>query len=418
MAYGTIRQVLSLGSCLLGGAVAGCSAAGASSSPIFEVDDDAPIAQPSPSDTAPSAASGGGRLPQDESAPAPARAGDAACATARAEVERVQQPVDIIIALDNSGSMDDEARAVESNINVNFASILQDSQVDYRVILVSEHRERALQDTAVCILSPLSTLAACPSDAPGPAERFFQYSTEVDSEDSFDVLLETYDGQRQDDFGLAPRGWSEWLRPGAKKVFLEISDDDADTSASSFMSSLTTLAPEQFGTDPSQASFVWHSIVGIAQRAVASDPYVAADPVENRECTGDVANAGTTYQELSRLTGGLRFPICEFQGYDAVFRRIADDVVKGSGGACDFAIPEPPAGRELDLDTVAVSYQPGDGGAPRLLGRATSPALCGPDAFVADGTGVRICPEACDVIVADQNAAVDVLFTCQSTLLR
>jgi hypothetical protein len=421
MATRTVRQALSLGSLWLAGAAAACSPAGASAPPLFEDEGGgAPIAPSSPSGPAqPAAPGGGGVLPQNENPPAPGASSDPeSCATVRAEVERVQQSVDIIIALDNSGSMDDEARAVEANINVNFASILQESQVDYRVILVSEHRERNLQDTAVCILSPLSTLSACPSDAPGPGERFFQYATEVDSEDSFDVLLETYDGQRADDFGLAPGGWSEWLRPGAKKVFLEISDDDSDTSASAFVGSLTSLAPDQFGADPSQASFVWHSIVGIAQRPVASDPYLAADPVEDRECTGDVANAGTTYQELSRLTGGLRFPICEFAGYDAVFRRIAEDVVQGSGGACEFALPDPPAGRALDLDTVAVSYQPGSGGAPRLLGRATSPALCGPDAFVADGAGVRICPEACEVIVADARASVEVLFTCQSTLLR
>jgi hypothetical protein len=411
----TVRQALSLGSLWLAAAAA-CNPAG-TSPPLFEDEvSSAPSAPPAPAQPA---AGGGGVLPQNEDPPASGASNDPeSCATVRAEVERVQQPVDIIIALDNSGSMDDEARAVEANINVNFASILRESQVDYRVILVSEHRERTPQDTAVCILSPLSTLSTCPSDVPGSGDRFFQYSTEVDSQDSFDVLLETYDGQRADDFGLAPGGWSEWLRPGAKKVFLEISDDDSDTSASAFVGSLTALAPEQFGADPSQASFVWHSIVGIAQRPVASDPYLATDPVEDRECTGDVANAGTTYQELSRLTGGLRFPICEFSGYDAVFRRIAEDVVQGTAGACDFAIPEPPSGRALDLDTVAVSYQPGSGDAPRLLGRATSPALCGPDAFVADGAGVHICPEACEVIVADPRASVDVLFTCENTLLR
>jgi hypothetical protein len=370
-----------------------------------------------PSDTSPG--SGVTSPPPGIGGPGPAPAAETAgaCATASAEVEIVRLPVDIIIALDNSGSMDDEARAVEANINVNFAAILQQTQVDYRVILVSEHRERDLQDTAICILSPLSTLSRCPSDQPGPTDRFFQYSTEIDSSDSFDVLLETYDGRRADDFELAPNGWREWLRPGAQKVFVEITDDDANTSAAEFVDGLTALAPEHFGADPSQPGFVWHSIVGLVQRQTATDPYGPADPIEEREC-GDVFNVGTTYQELSRSTGGLRFPICEFDGYDAVFQRIAENVVQTSGGACEFALPAPPGGRALDLDKVAVSYRPSSGEPPQLLGRVTAAADCRAGAFVVDGAGVHLCPEACDVVSADAAAAVDVLFTCESTLLR
>jgi hypothetical protein len=44
-----------------------------------------------------------------------------ACARAEAMAELVKEPVDIILLLDNSGSMDDELDAVERNINVNFA---------------------------------------------------------------------------------------------------------------------------------------------------------------------------------------------------------------------------------------------------------------------------------------------------------
>jgi hypothetical protein len=364
--------------------------------------------------------SGTGTPPGSLSEPVPAPSVDLeSCLTVSSQVELVKEAVDIIVTIDNSGSMDDESRAVEQNINVNFANILEQSAIDFRVILVSEHRESDGQDTAVCIASPLSSIATCPSEEPGPSERFFQYATEVNSRNSFDILLETFDGTREDDFGLAPLGWSEWLRPQAKKVFLEITDDNANTSALEFASALTALSPEQFGSDPSQLEFVWHSIVGLAERPVATDAYAPSDPVEDEECTGDVYNAGTVYQELSRLTGGLRFPICEFAGYDAVFRRIADDVVLRTGGSsCDFEIPAPPSGRMLDLDKVAVSYQPSGGGAPLLLGRATSETQCGPDAFVVDGVGVHLCPQACALVGADLSASVEVLFTCESTLLR
>jgi hypothetical protein len=401
---------------------AGCGAAGASSEPSYDED----AVTPAPVTPAPvNPASGTGPSPSptpslvSDSPSEPAASGDPdACVSVSAAVEVIRQPVDIIIAIDNSGSMDDEARAVETNINVNFAAILEQSGVDYRVILVSEHRENDLQDTAVCIASPLSSVAACPSDAPGPSARFFHYATGINSRNSFEVLLETFNGEREDEFELAPNGWSEWLRPEAKKVFLEITDDNSNTPVVEFISALTQLAPEQFGTDPSQLRFVWHSIVGLAELPVATDPYAPADPIETRECTGNVYNAGAVYQELSRLTGGLRFPICEFDGYDAVFRRIAADVVQNTTTVCNFAIPAPPEGRVLDLDKVAVSYQPGGGGTPLLLGRAATAADCRADGFVMDAATVSLCPQACDVVGTDDHASVSVLFTCESTLLR
>lgn len=400
----------------------GCAAGGASGEPLFEDLPAPPEAlQPQASVTATEQAApalpGPPLLLEGTEAP-DSSADESSCVTARAAVELVREPVDIIIALDNSGSMDDEARAVEANINVSFAAILEESRVDYRVILVSEHRERSAQDTAVCITSPLSTLSACPAAQPGPGERFFHYSVSIGSSNSFNVLLESFHGEREDDFGLAPLGWSQWLRPGAKKVFLELSDDDANDTATEFVASLTELAPDDFGPAPNELRFVWHSIVGLAERAVPTEPHAPVDPIEEEECDGDVFNAGRTYQELSRLTGGLRFPICQFDGYSAVFRRIAEDVAEGRGVACNFAIPEPPSGRAIDLDTVAVSYQPGGGGEPRQLGRVSDAAVCGADGFLVDATGVRLCPEACGVIESDDSAVVDVLFTCQDTLLR
>ena len=58
------------------------------------------------------------------------------CATAQAEATLTKEPVDIILVLDNSGSMAQELQAVEDNINKNFASILATGDADYRVILI------------------------------------------------------------------------------------------------------------------------------------------------------------------------------------------------------------------------------------------------------------------------------------------
>jgi hypothetical protein len=348
-----------------------------------------------------------------------------ACARAEAMAELVTEPVDIILLLDNSGSMDDELDAVERNINVNFAQILTDSMVDYRVILISRHRKAARDanaeaSTSICVEAPLSGLAACPAEDPVFSERFFHFFTKIESTNSFDVALDTYyppiATDNQDRSDQAPLGWSEWLREGAKKVFLELSDDNEDMSPDLFIAGLIQEGPEHFGTDPAAPSFVFHSIIGVAEKAVPTDPYLPNEAVSSERCP-DVTTAGETYQELSRRTGGLRFPICGFDAYDVVFRRIAEDVVTRTIVACDFALPPAPAGTELVLDNIAVNHVFGDGSGNSTLGQVLDPADCGPDAFYFDGDRVVLCPEACDVVRADANAAVEVLFTCESTVI-
>lgn len=369
---------------------------------------------------------------------------DQACVIDRAAAVLVKQSVDIIVLLDNSGSMEDEAAAVEANINLNFASVLENSGVDYRVILISRHRRELREDsgessTSICVQTPLSGLANCDNaEEPVFSERFFQYSTKVESHDSFDIALDTYqppvaNDDRKEKFGHAPLGWSDWLRPDAKKVFLEVTDDDElltdeddddienneEISATEFVSRLTTLAPLHFGSDPAHPNFVFHSIVGLAEKDPAAAAYLPEEAVQAGKCTGnegDVTNSGETYQELSRLTGGLRFPLCQFDAYDVVFQRIAEDVVLTRGVACDFPIPEPPRGLELDLNNIAISYS-GSGSNAVQFGQAPSVGDCQADAFYVEGSRLTLCPTTCSRINSDPLAAVTVLFTCESQLI-
>jgi hypothetical protein len=351
-----------------------------------------------------------------------------ACVINTAQAEFVQQAVDIILMLDNSGSMADELQAVEENLNVNFASILAGSGVDYRVILLSRHRREGRDveeeaSTSVCVTTPLSALTDCTA-APEPvfSDRFFQYSTKLESTDSFDIMLDTYlpPFDDEDQFDHAPNGWSEWLRPGAKKVFLELTDDNEDMSAAEMLRQLTSMAPQHFGSDPASPNFVFHSIIGIVEKNPPTEAYLPNEPIQMGVCTGNsnaVDNAGATYQELSRLTGGLRFPLCEFDAFDVVFRTIAQDVVLTSNIACDFAIPPPPQGLTLDLANVAIQYAPGDGSAAVQFGQAPTLDACQPNAFYVANDRLNLCPDACSNIRRDPRANIAVLFTCESQII-
>jgi hypothetical protein len=165
---------------------------------------------------------------------------------------------------------------------------------------------------------------------------------------------------------------------------------------------------------------VFHSIVGLAEKDPPTAAWLPDEAVTEQKCTGndgDVTSAGETYQELSRLTGGLRFPLCQFDAYDVVFQRIAQDVVLTRNVACDFAIPPPPPGLELNLDNIAISYASGTAGTTEQLGQAPSADDCQDDAFYIAGGRLNLCPGSCASIRSDPLAAVSVLFTCESQII-
>jgi hypothetical protein len=404
-----------------GGVVSAADSAMYEGPSFFEQDVASPVTEPLPG--APSEGVGGLVEPPSNDVPL-------ACVIDKESAELVRQPVDIILLLDNSGSMSDELEAVEANINVNFASILASSDVDYRVILISRHRQEPRDaseeaSTSICVSSPLSGLEDC-SEAEQPvfSERFFQYSTKLESNDSFDVLIDTYappfGSDREEKFDQAPLGWSAWLRTGAKKVVLEMTDDDEDMPIDAFVSALVELGPEHFGSDPTRPTFVFHSIIGLAEKATPTSAYLPDEPVQTATCTGNdnrVVNAGESYQELSRLTGGLRFPLCQFGAYDVVFQRIAEDVVQTREIACDLSIPPAPPGLELDLNNVAIEYAPGGAAAPVKFGQALTVQECPSNAFYIANDRLNLCPSTCAAVRRDPVATLTVLFTCESQLI-
>src|SRR5690606_28141036 len=107
----------------------------------------------------------GGNLSTDPDAGAGATGGGEECGRASADAVLETEPVDIILIVDNSGSMDEELMSVVANFNLNFATFHERSGVDYRLSAISRHRDD--DNTSLCVSAPLSTLTSCPAEAPG-----------------------------------------------------------------------------------------------------------------------------------------------------------------------------------------------------------------------------------------------------------
>ena len=355
-----------------------------------------------------------------------------ACGSQTAEAEIVPLPVDIIFLVDNSGSMTNEILGVQSNINNNFATIIGNSGIDYRVIMVSEHGS-ANANQSICIEAPLSGIApgGCnnPPAQPVNGAKFFHYSYPILSTDSWCKLHPTFKGTLKDQFNFAPMGWQQWLRPDSFKVFVEITDDRVScsangysyndlntvaggmTAAAKFDSDLFVTSPLHFGSAMAR-NYTWYSIVGLAYNNPPTDPYSAKDPIITAKCPTAV-NGGIGYQTLSNTTDALRFPLCDTTKYDVVFQAIAQGVVSNTKISCEFTIPEAPMGKSLDKDSILVEFTPTGQNMPVVFMQVPDVNQCNATSFYVMGDKVILCPEACATVQADKTGKVEVNFTCE-----
>jgi hypothetical protein len=355
-----------------------------------------------------------------------------ACGMQKVAAQVTIKPVDIVVLIDNSGSMAAEIAGVESNINKNFADILAASGLDYRVIMVSAFGKNAAYK--VCIEAPLGGIppGGCVEPPPVPINNpgiFYHYSTPLSSVNAACRALSTFDGLEPDMYGFAPLGWQAWLRADALKVFLVITDDqmacsygektyddsnnaaDAIAAAKALDVAMLAKSPLHFGTAEAR-NYLWYSIVGMSFNVPPEDPFVATDPLIAAKCVSAVTS-GLGYQALSNVTGGWRFPLCDTTKYDQIFHGIAQNVVAGAKIACDFVIPAAPEGKILDEQSVVVHVTPEGQMNPVVYNQVAGPGMCAPMAFYVQAGEVILCPEACAALQNDKDVQIEVEFTCE-----
>lgn len=95
--------------------------------------------------------------------------------------------------------------------------------------------------------------------------------------------------------------------------------------------------------------------------------------------------------------------------------------IRNKALGCEFEIPLPPDGEDLDPDKVNFSYTPAGMGDPKLLLRAKDLVDCAADPgwyYDSNSTPTKIilCPASCATVQLDLSAEVDVLFGCKSQI--
>ena len=294
------------------------------------------------------------------------------CAAVTQDADALKEPADIIFVVDNSGSMGDEAAAIQTNIN-GFSQQIIDSGVDVRVVLISSYPN---DGNGICVDAPLGS-GGCPN-ADNNAPTFTHVDQEVDSHNAWQRVLQTY-----------PQ-WSNVMRPEASTHLVVVTDDTSNTPLADFDPAFRALNPNFEG-------YFQHSVVC------------------HSDCD-DAAGIGSNYINLSNLTGGVAADLC-LQDFQGVFDTLSTEVISGSSLACEWEIPAPPDGQEFDKEAVNVEFSDGMGGGFEV-GAVGTAADC-PN--VADGwfydnpddpQQILVCPQTCDKIQGYLMGTIDIIFGC------
>lgn len=327
--------------------------------------------------------------------------GGESCAETEAEATEGLAPADIVIAVDTSGSMSEEAEFTQKAMPEMVTTIVQ-SGVDAHVVMIS--------GSAICVPAPLGS-GSCPNDEQLPAYRHVQ--EDVGSHNALAKIIATH------------ASWKPSLRPNATKTFVVISDDDSTSlSAGEFTAQLLAL-------DPSFQGFKFHAIVAptfnlndfAACNLALSCGGIACCGSSGSfpPCTYLSAAEGLVYKQLVQQTGGVLGDLCK-QQFQPVFQEMATAVVADAKVPCVYDIPTPGGGQEIDYGKVNVAYVPAPNAPPTdILNVPGGAANCGATGgwYYDDPTAptqILLCEATCTSVQAADQGKVSVKFGCATKI--
>lgn len=297
------------------------------------------------------------------------------CQSVSQTAEVMAGPVDIVWAIDTSGSMFDEVAAVQANIT-NFANMISSAGIDHHVIMLA------------------ASDVAAPTPLGADSAHYLYTPANVGSNNALQVMLDMYSV------------YSGFLRPNAPLHFVVVTDDESRLAADPFRTQMEQLAGKPF---------IFHAIAS----ENSGDPLFPA-------CIGACGipllcgafAPGAQYYALADATGGQKSSICAAD-WSQVFGPLQDAVIASVPLPCDYPIPAPPMAQTLDPEKVNMEITP-QGAAKMVVPRAPSEADCMANVawFYDDPaapTELRLCPAACEL--AQGGGTVDIAFGCETVVI-
>ncbi len=279
----------------------------------------------------------------------------------------VQRPADIVLVVDNSGTMFVENDEVQANLNRLSTQIVA-SGVDPRVILISNDN--------ICVPPPLGS-GTCPRDDNEPG--FFHEHRYVSSNVPLQEIL------------ASKPNWEHLIRSNSVKHVVVVSDDNSIVAADDFHTWMHSQGS-------SYRDYRFHGVVALWMCAEA-------------------AAVGQVYIDLAERTGGVVSDLCE-QNFQPVFDQLSEAVIEGSGLACQLELP---ADEAFDPEKVNLWFD--NDGARETIGQVDSVEAC-----AASGEGwyyddpsvpaaITVCPTTCERFEASLEGSVEIQLGCPTVVV-
>ncbi|MCL4751716.1 MAG: hypothetical protein KJ015_16190 [Myxococcales bacterium] len=345
----------------------------------------------------------GGAINLDSGSGGSNQVGDSGCSTYTDEAKQTYEPADIIWAVDTSGSMLEEAAAVQTNINA-FSQQIGASGIDVHVVMLASYPFFFLP--GICVPAPLGSGLCPPNGSDTLLPNFWHHPTAViESVDAALRLVQFFPD------------YKFMLRAGVKKYVVVVTDDDSknnpnssgdagkyDNNPTGFINDFNALDPMMNGT------WKLSAIYSFTQCANA-------------------ANVGTVWKQIVAATGGVEGDICNCppgqvgpcaQTFQKVFDELAKKIITGSKPlACEWTIPPPEPGKTLDPNKVNVEFVDQAKGTPETIYHVDDASKC--DATLGgwyyndnqNPTTIKLCPASCNLVTgAAQGSKMNVVFGC------
>jgi hypothetical protein len=314
------------------------------------------------------------------------------CTAVAESAKPLRGPADIVIAIDNTPSMENEIAEVRANMN-RLSAMVAAKGLDLNIVLVSCLTEDCLRQSGwftICVDPPVGS-GACPADDSNPP-NYLHVNQRIESLKALQRVVGTY------------AQWSSMIRDHSAKHVLVVSDDSDEWTAAQFTDALVAA-------DARFQGYRFHGIFSYTSKEAACA--AAGDPC----CTyAAPSGEGIPYRDLVTQTGGVSGNLCE-QEFDPVFDALAGAVIASAALSCEWQIPAPPAGETLDPTKVNVEFIDASN-VSHLIGAVPGAEQC---ALVAQGwyyddptapTKVVVCPQTCTWIQGETGAEMKVHFGC------
>ena len=337
------------------------------------------------------------------------------CARVTAEAEMGRAPVDVIIAVDTSSSMHNEAALVRDNIQ-RLVDSLTAVDVDAQVFLLG--RDVHVPETGWSV-------EVVPTLTGESADRFRHVDVRISSTDALQKIVD------QRVASLYRRD----LRDEAVTHVMVVTDEESSLTGAEFERRFR----EQFGrtahfhavaSPPVEPATCEDFADGFTQaqldalRGDGFDYFVRCAPA----CDGVHGPAGwqgRVYWELADMTGGTTFSICN-ERWDQLFEALTSQAEISSRLPCSYVLPEVPEGYVIDPTRIAITLTDGDdrsvfgAGPDASTCAANSPGLADQWHFdrASNPSRIDLCPAACELIQrAGGGSQVDVVIGCTPDLI-